>query len=336
MERISELIRQQDGVISRRQALECGLTDNDLRRLMRGRRLVQVHPGVYVDHNGPMSWHQRAWAAVLHAWPAALSHQSALRAADGPGRRTSDRSGPHPDGPIHVAIGPKRTLLQPDGVVLHHVTGLSEQTRWNTSPPRLRVEEAVLDLAAEAASEFDAVSLLSGVVSSRQTTAPRLLEALAGRARIARREFLHDVLVDVAAGTCSVLEHGYLTRVERPHGLPEGIRQAVDLSRGTLYRDVLYTTFGQVVELDGRIFHSGARHRDRDLDRDLDAAVDGLGSVRLGWGQVFERPCRTAERVGALLASRGWTCRITACPDCSQRDLRGLQSPGDCDPRKSA
>ena len=53
-----------------------------------------VHPGVYVNHTGELTWLQRAWAAVLFAWPAALSHDSALRAADGPGstRRRSSMS----------------------------------------------------------------------------------------------------------------------------------------------------------------------------------------------------------------------------------------------------
>jgi predicted methyltransferase len=50
------------------------------------------------------------------------------------------------------------------------------------------------------------------------------------------------------------------------------------------YRDVVYAEFEQVVELDGRLFHDSADARDADLDRDLDAAVERLGTVRLGWG----------------------------------------------------
>ncbi|KQY56742.1 MULTISPECIES: type IV toxin-antitoxin system AbiEi family antitoxin domain-containing protein [unclassified Nocardioides] len=333
MERLAELLRDQDGVVSRRQALDRGVTDNDLRRLVRNRLLTPVHPGVYVDHTGPMTWHQKAWAAVLYSWPAALSHDSALRAAQGPGRRT-DSHGPRADqpahstdAPIHVVIAARRKVSTQPGIVIHRMTGLSSRVQWNRSPPRLRIEEAAIDLAAEACTEFDAVAVLAGIVSSRQSTPPRLLEALDGRTRIARREFLHDVLQDVAAGTCSVLEHGYLTRVERPHGLPIAVRQAVDLSRGTLYRDVLYKDYGQVVELDGRIFHSGARNRDHDLDRDLDAAADGLGGVRLGWGQVFDRACRTAAKLGAILQRQGWPGDLRRCPECGAASTR-LLPPG--------
>lgn len=332
MDRTAQQLSDQDGVISRRQARACGLTDNDLRRLVRRRELTQVHPGVYVNHTGPLTWHQRAWAAVLLAWPAALSHDSALRAAEGPGRRNQ----PAGDD-IHVAINDRRTLVAQPGVVLHRTTQLSSRVQWNRSPPRLRVEEAVLDLAAESASEVDGIAVLAGAVSSRQTTARRLLEALARRKKIARRTFLATVLADVAEGTCSVLEHGYLTRVERPHALPVAVRQAIDLSRGTLYRDVLYEDFDQVVELDGRIFHTGTRNRDRDLARDLDAAVDGLNGVRLGWTQVFDTPCDTARKVALILQRQGWTGEAGRCSNCSPgagaQDARDLQSPGDCKSR---
>ena len=55
---------------------------DDLARLLR--ELVEVLRGVYVEHTGPPSWQQRAWAAVLRAWPAALADQSAWRAFEGP------------------------------------------------------------------------------------------------------------------------------------------------------------------------------------------------------------------------------------------------------------
>jgi hypothetical protein len=113
-----------------------------------------------------------------------------------------------------------------------------------------------------------------------------------------------------------VLEHGYLTRVERPHGLPTARRQVRESLSGTVYRDVTYDDFGRVVELDGRLGHDRVEDRDRDLDRDLDVAVVGRASVRLGWGQVFRRPCRTAKSIGRWLQAGGWTGRPFRCPEC--------------------
>ena len=70
------------------------------------------------------------------------------------------------------------------------------------------------------------------------------------------------------------------------------------------------------MELDGRLWHDSVEGRDADLDRDLDAAVERLATVRLGWGQVYGRPCETAVRIGHLLEARGWSGTVARCPDC--------------------
>ena len=128
-----------------------------------------------------------------------------------------------------------------------------------------------------------------------------------------RRDWIERVLQDIAEGACSVLEHGYLNQVERAHGLGRARRQVRDrVGAGVVYRDVEYAG-GLVVELDGRLFHDTAAQRDVDFDRDLDAAVAGKDSVRLSYGQVFDRPCRTADRIGRLLVVRGWTGSVKRC-----------------------
>jgi hypothetical protein len=171
---VAELLELQSGVISRRQVHDAGLGDHDIRRYLRRREWAPVHDGVYVEHTGPLTWVQRAWAAVLFAWPACLCLDSALRAAGGPGRRDHDD-----DGPIHVAVESSRRVRAPSGVVVHRLRGLEQKSLWNTCPPRLRIEEAALDVAARTTSDFDAISTLADFVQSRQTTAARLLRALA-------------------------------------------------------------------------------------------------------------------------------------------------------------
>lgn len=183
---------------------------------------------------------------------------------------------------------------------------LDERVQWHLGPPRVRYHQAAVDVAAEASSDFQALGEIARAVQSRRTTATHMIEALADRQRVARRLWLQSVLRDVRQGTCSVLEHGYLTRVERPHGLARTRRQVRDrLGAGTVYRDVDYTV-GLIVELDGRLFHDTTEQRDHDMDRDLLTAVAGKDSVRLGYGQVFDRPCWTAEHIRTLLRARGW------------------------------
>lgn len=322
---LADLLDRQAGVVSRRQVLAAGLGEHDIRRRLRRREWAVVHPGVYVDHTGPPTFLQRCWAAVLYAWPAAICGRTARRLEDGPGRhgRADDQD------PIHIAVPLDRRLRPPSGIRAHRVAHLSERVRWNASPPRVRIEHAVLDLAAAAADELDAVAELADAVRSRRTTADRLRKALDDRPRIGRRDLLEAVVADLRDGTCSVLEHAFLTDVERAHGLPAAQRQVRASSRGTIYRDVLYEELGVVVELDGHTHHSSLTDRDRDLDRDLDAALDDLLTVRLGWGQVLPRACDTAAKLGRLLQRRGWDGAAVACPRCRPP---AAKRPGDRDP----
>ncbi len=304
-----QLLARQDGVIARRQALASGVTEPGLRRLLRTRTWVALHPGVYVDHTGSPSWAQRAWAAVLHAWPAALHGESALRAFDGPAphlRGVGDRT-------IQVAVDRRRCRPAPvDGVRIWQVSRFEETVLWNLGPPRRRYAEAVLDAASAARGDLDRVAVIARACGTRRTTADQLLATLAARTRASDRRRTEAVLRDVAQGTCSVLEHGYLTLVERPHGLPRPQRQHREvLLTGVVYRDAAYAS--AVVELDGRVHHDDVELRDDDLERDLDVAADGRATVRLGWGQVLGRPCATAVKVAAFLHHHGVEASASPC-----------------------
>lgn len=299
MEVLQPVLADQAGVVARTQLRTLDLEPHDIRRLLRRRELSVIHPGVYVDHTGEPTWLQRAWAAVLFCWPAALAAESAMRAADGPGRRGAE------DGPIRVAIHRERRVVAPSTIRVVRTFGLDERVLWNLGPPRMRYDEAALDVALASDGEFGAIGAVARAVQSQHTTAARMRVALDSRSRAPRREFLAAVLADVANGACSVLEHGYLTRVEVPHGLPTAQRQQRGTTTaGVVYRDASYDVLD--IELDGRLFHDTAEARDRDFERDLDGAVDGRTAVRLSWGQVYDRGCSTAAKVSRLLVARGW------------------------------
>lgn len=304
---VAAIEHAQDGVISRRQARECRCRPADIRRRLRRKEWTPICPGVYVNHTGPPTWRQRAWAAVLDVHPAALGGVTALKM----GRGT-----------IHVVVDAGRTVHDRKkhkraGVVIHRRTRLKESVHWDHSPPRLRVEEAALDVADGAGSDREAIATLSDIVNRRKTTADRLLAAMTKRPRMKRRAFLTAVLGDIKNGTRSVLEQHYLSAVERAHGLPCPQRQVRTAMGRNGLRDATYPEFRLVVELDGDSFHGDAASRDRDRERDLDAALaSGLLTVRLGCGQVFDSPCTTAGKMAQLLMRRGWIGCVRACPSC--------------------
>ncbi|GGU09747.1 type IV toxin-antitoxin system AbiEi family antitoxin domain-containing protein [Nocardioides albus] len=295
----------QDGVASRAQLTWGGYSPNGIRRAIRRRELQPVHRGVYVTHTGPLTWRQRAWAAVLYAGPAALCGPSVLEP------KLTDES----HGPIHVAIDHTRRLDPPPGIVVHRVVGLSRQMFAGARPPRLKLEDNALLRARGATSEMEVIGLLADTIGRRGVTTNAVRTALKRHPRLSRRAFVIDLLADIDAGACSVLEHAYLIRVERAHGLPPGTRQSPrQTPNGREFRDVEYEAYGLVVELDGRLNHESWKAQGRDADRDLDdLARGGRATARLRWPQVYDTACRTAARVSQILKNRGWTGTPLPC-----------------------
>jgi hypothetical protein len=296
---IQELLDRQAGVVRRAQLRALGATPNDIRRWLRQRRLVAVYPGVYVNHTGPLTWVNRAWAGVLVHWPAALADVSAVNLAGDT---------------IHVAVSSDATPVNRPGVRLHWLTDLDDRVLWNLGPPRVRFEDALLTVAGRAETRTEALALLADGCRRRRTTPARLAAELELRTGLKNRAWLLGAITETGQGIQSALESAYLRRVERPHGLPWGRRQhRVQDGAGVVYRDVLYDAHDMVVELDGRIGHELSSDRWDDMDRDLDAAVEQLLTIRLGWRHAEDQPCRTATRLAVLLGQRGWRGRPRGC-----------------------
>lgn len=298
----------QGGVVARWQLRELHARDHDVRRLVRNRELATVLPGVYVAHTGTPTWHQRAWAAVLSCWPAALTGRSALPK-------------PPPGAPIEVMVALDRTVRAPKGVVVRRRARFEGYVDWTDSPPRQILAEAAVDAAAAEETVNGAFTLLADLIQKKTVRVVALAEAVGRRRRLRHRRVLLDLLEDLRAGACSVLEREYLRAVERAHALPAGDRQSPDRVDGvSVERDVVYAPYGLVVELDGRAFHDSAGARDSDHARDLDAAAArDLRTVRLTYGQVLGEPCRTAGRIAELLRRGGWGGRLEPCPRCPEK-----------------
>ncbi|ANH40267.1 hypothetical protein I601_3869 [Nocardioides dokdonensis FR1436] len=317
---------RQHGVVSRRQVLAAGARDVDVERLLRRRTWARALPGVYVDHTGPLSWEQRAWAATLLHDPAALAGASSLRAFGIRTGAAEERA------PIDLVVAHARRVDDPPGVRTRRLRDFDAQVQSHLSPPRQRLEPAVLTVASSARDDDRAVAVLADACQLGRTTPDRLSAALASMTRLPRRRLLVDVVADVAAGTMSPLERRYLRDVERAHALPPAQRQVRAVAGGAIvYRDVVVGDHGVLIELDGRLGHELAADRWRDLERDLESLASGAVTLRAGWRQVLE-PCRLARVVASVLAARGWTGSLRACPRCRNDDRGGSSAPGAEDP----
>ena len=235
------LLDDQGCAITRRQLLAGGASDADIRRWVRRRELRRVHTGVYLNHTGPLTWVNRAWAAVLYYWPAALTDDSAVT-----------RAGEV----IHVAIDAERSVDRLAGVRIHRLRGFDGRVQWNYGPPRVRLEDALLSKCRGAATRVDALAVVSDACRRRITTPSRLAAELRRRTHAHHRGWLIAVLDEAAEGVQSLLESSYRRRVERAHGLPRPDRQWHERTEdGVVYRDAAYRRYGVIVELDGRMGH---------------------------------------------------------------------------------
>ena len=304
---LAQLAALQDGVVNRQQAMGHGFSESAIRRLVRQGVWRRISSGVYLTAPlDPVPWPALAWAGVLiggdraRLGGAAAAHLHGL-IMEPPTRLQVlvPAAGPCPK-----VLGPWDFRRERSGARLPAMLG---------SPPRLSVEDTVLDLIDDPDCDTrSAVNWVTMAVQARKTTPQRILRAAEARHFLRNRPLLAALLPDVRAGVRSPLELDYLREVERPHGLPVGRRQQ---SRRRTEVDVWYVHYGLLVELDGKLGHTGLG-RFRDMRRDNAATTDGLATLRYGTTDVLGGPCEVASEVAHNLMLRGWPGPAERCDRC--------------------
>lgn len=302
---LDELLEQQAGIVTRSAALNAGMTRKQIQAKLDGGRWQRLHPGVYAAFTGEPGRLPMTWAAVLRAGPAAvLSHQTA-----------AELNGflAVPVRLIHLTVPSGHRVAPIAGVRLYYSGRVGEARLPVRVPPRTRIEETVLDLAASARDLDEAFGWVFRACGSRLTAPDRIATAVGLRARMRWRAELAAALGPDAQGVHSLLEYRYASRVERPHGLPRGRRQRPVTRAGRRqYQDVAYEEHGVLAELDGQAAHP-VGERWRDIARDNANAAAGQVTLRYGWADVTGRPCWVAGQVAAALARRGWAGAPRRC-----------------------
>jgi len=307
---LDELTRAQAGMVTRAQAMRCGLSDAAISARVASGRWQRIYLGVFATFSGPLPRIASIWAAILFAGPDAVACNRTAAELIGLVEPAS--------GPVQVAVPHARRVRSRPGVAVHRVVDVRRMRHPAAVPPRTCVEETVLDLAQSARTVDDAIGWLTRAVGGRFTTPDRLRAAMAGRRRLRWRRELASALRDVAAGCHSLLELRYRRNVERSHGLPAGMRQR---RRENWYDDVAYDEYGVNVELDGRRAHPESA-RFRDHRRDNAAVVAGERVLRYGYADVVERPCTVAREVATVLRDAGWRGRTRRCgPGCDDVEI---------------
>lgn len=316
--------RDQQGVLSRAQAISCGMSTSAIGRRLDAGQWSSVYPGVYRLSVAPLSGLARVWATWLYV-EAPSAH---------PGQPLESRPSAFLSGEAALWLGgvldscPVAVDLAVQGRQVRRQPGLritrTADLRPHPAlvPPRLVLEDAVLAAVHRATTTARVVDLVLAAGQRRLTTPDRIREAADRRPRLRWRGLVLELCADLQDGVHSPLEREYERRVERAHALPRGRRNAREdaPSAGAWYRDIRYRDLRCMVELDGRAAHPvEAAFRDR--RRDNHAARTGDTTLRYGWREVVGQPCAVAAEVVSVLRLAGWGGTARACgPGCALAD----------------
>lgn len=272
MREVERLAAGQDGVVSRTQLYDAGVTRADVRAQVRARRWRRVGSQSISLTTGPLSRGAQLWAAVFEAGPRAfLDGSSALESA-GLLRFATDR--------IRVSV--------PRGARIRRAKGLDirQTRRWHPEDvvghglPRARPEVAAVRAALWARSDRQAALVLTMVVQQGIATAGAVSVEMLRVRRDKRRLFIHVVLLDLLGGARSLGELDFARECRR-RGLPRPSRQVVRRGRnGRYYLDVYWDDWGVVVEIDG-IHRAWAEQLVPDALRQNDVSLQNAVVLRL-------------------------------------------------------
>jgi very-short-patch-repair endonuclease/predicted transcriptional regulator of viral defense system len=278
---IAELAGAQHGVLSRRQLLALGLSDDAIDRRIAAGRLHRLHRGVFAVGHRVLRIEGRWMAAVLAGGAnAVLSHASAAAAWE---------LRPIGSGAIHVTIPSGTGRMRRARIRVHRSRTL---TRHDTTVHR----------------GIPITTPLRTIIDIAPTLAQRPLEQVLNRAeqlrlidfadlQQARSPSSQAVLSRYTAGTTptrSELEERFLQLCE-DHDLP---RPETNTRINGIEVDFVWRDAKLIVEVDGYAHHRSPTAFERDRERDVVLTVAGWRVMRFTHAQVTRRPGWVAAAIG--------------------------------------
>lgn len=252
-----------------------------------------VSPTVIATTTGELSEDQRIWHAVLHAGAGAMA--GGLTAAALAGLKNWDRD------VVTILVPYERGRPSPlPGVRFVRVR---RSLRAASSPPRCRIEPAVLLFAAADRSDRTAQGVLAAAVQQQLTSPESLLEWLDRLAPLRRSAALRRAIEDIEGGAQSLAEMD-VRRMCRNFGLANPTRQVKrrDADGRIRYTDCewrLPDGRTLVLEVDGG-FHMEAEHWEDDLARHRALAATDRVIVRCTSRELRDEPEKVARDLMVL------------------------------------
>ncbi len=294
-ERVRQVLQAQHQVITRRQAVLCGVPHSTVDRyIVPGGRWQRLLPGVYLAVTGTVTRDQREMAALLYAGrPSLITGSAAVR--------RHRLSSPGPD-VIDVLIPWNRQRQSTGFVRMHrtrrmpdrgHVTG----KLWFASPPR-----AVAD-AARSLTRFDDVRqvVCAAVQQGACTVAELAAELAAGPS--AGTAWLREALAEVGDGVRSVAEADHRILILRSD-LPRPIFNARLFDADGIFiamADAWWKEAGVASEVDSRAHHLSAADQDHTSERHDRLVAHGILPLHFSPKRIKTDPAGVIRELRAAI-----------------------------------
>jgi hypothetical protein len=261
MERLGRVLQVQSQVVTREQALRCGMPRSTItRQVDPGGRWQRLLPGVYLTVTGTVTQDQRQIAALLYAGPRSLiTGPAAVR------RHRLHSAGPDV---VDVLI-PWACRRQSTGFVRVHRTRRMPDRVFVTGPIRFAKPARAVADAARSLTRFDDVrQVVCDAVQRRACTVAELAEELqAGPAKGAT--LFREALAEIGDGVRSVAEADARLLILRSD-LPRPMFNARLYDADGVFIatvDAWWQEAGVAAEVDSRAYHLGAEDQDRTTER---------------------------------------------------------------------
>ena len=293
---LAQLAGQQDGVVSRRNMIDLGLTKDIISGLVQRYVLQRVAPQVFVICGAPTTRCQQLRIGLL-----ALGDESWISFEAAAVPHGFDRS---PDHAVEFSVLRSNRS--------RHIHDSVHTTKWMPMGARVRVDglrvtsatRTILDLALARSPRSRLEAAIDSAVRlqlSAPTVIARRLETLRGSGRWGVRTI--DALLPDSGGH-SMLERRFLELV-REAGLPRPRTQVVHRkgSRHIARVDFLFEDHGIVIEVNGRCGHASDAERERDGQRRGELTDLGLLVYEYTWNEITKDPYGVARTLRERLAA---------------------------------
>ena len=296
--RLADLVRRQNLVLGRDQALACGLSQAALiHRLRAGGPWQKLLPGVYLTMTGPASAGQREMAALLHAGPRSVL--TGLGAARRHGLRVPEA------GPVDVLVPANVRRQGTDFVRIQRSTRMPLDVCVAGEIRYVLPARAVADAARNLTAARDVRALVAQAIQ-RQRCSAELLATELDDGPAKGSALLTAALADVRAGVRSAPEAD-LRALIRHRQIPMPVFNA-RLYHGKkliAIADAWWEEAGVAAEADSQEYHYSAQDWQHTMRRHDQLIAHGVLLLHFTPRQIRTTPDEVATQIrGALAAGR--------------------------------